>query len=292
MSITLAQNNYGKSRVRIVKVARQPDRHDLKQLTVGVQFEGDFDSCYRYGDNTRILPTDTMKNTVYAFAKLYSIEQIEEFARQLAEHFLTDNPQISKVEIDIAEDLWQRIPYGGKPHASSFMTAGGEQRTTKVTGTREGFVTQAGIENLMVLRTAGSGFENYIHDPFTTLRETEDRILATAVKALWTYTDKNDIAYGPYWQGVREALLQTFVEHESKSVQHTLYAMAEAALERYAEISEISISMPNKHCLLVDLSPFGLENNNEVFVATDEPFGLIEGCVRREANKSAAHERA
>src|SRR5579864_5957319 len=135
MSITLAHNNYGKSRVRLFKVARQPDRHDLKQLTVGIQFEGDFESCYRFGDNTRILPTDTMKNTVYAFAKLYSIEQIEEFARTLADHFLTDNDQVSKVEVDIAEDLWTRIPYGGKPHATSFQLGSGEQRTTLVTMT-------------------------------------------------------------------------------------------------------------------------------------------------------------
>jgi len=281
MSITLAHNNYGKSRVRLVKVARQPDRHDFKQLTVGIQFEGDFESSYKYGDNTRILPTDTMKNTVYAFAKLYSIEQIEEFARQLTEHFLTDNPQISRVRVDIAEDLWQRIPYGGKPHATSFMPAGGEQRTTAVTGTRDSLVTEAGIDHLVLLRTAGSGFENYIHDPFTTLPETEDRILATAVKVTWTYTN-DEIPFGPYWHGVREALLQTFVEHESKSVQHTLYAMAAAAMERYEDISEMSISMPNKHCLPVDLSRFGLENNNEVFVPTDEPYGLIEARVKRE----------
>lgn len=287
MSITLEQNNYGKSSVRLVKVARQPDRHDLKQLTVGVHFEGDFESCYLYGDNTRILPTDTMKNTVYAFAKLYAIEQIEEFARQLAEHFLTDNPQISKVRVDIAEDLWQRIPYGAKPHATSFMRSGDEQRTAAVTATRETIVTEAGIDNLVVLRTAGSGFENYIHDPFTTLEETEDRILATAVKATWTYVH-DEIPFGPCWHGVREALLQTFVEHDSKSVQHTLYAMAAAVLERYEEISEVAISMPNKHCLLVDLSRFGLDNNNEVFVPTDEPYGLIEARVKRQASASAA----
>jgi urate oxidase len=282
MSIVIAQSNYGKSRVRLVKVARQPDRHDLKQLTVGIQFEGDFDSCYQFGDNTRILPTDTMKNTVYAFAKLYAIDQIEDFARQLAEHFLTGNDQISKVRIDIVEDLWARIPFGAKAHATSFMPAGKEQRTAAVTATRDETTTEAGIENLVVLRTAGSGFENYIHDPFTTLPETPDRILATAVKVNWTYTD-SDIPFGPYWYGVREALLETFVEHESKSVQHTLYAMGAAALERYEEISDISISMPNKHCLLVDLSRFGLENNNEVFVPADEPYGLIEAHLKREA---------
>jgi urate oxidase len=282
MSITLAQSNYGKSRVRLVKVARQQDRHDFKQLTVGIQFEGNFESCYLYGDNTRILPTDTMKNTVYAFAKLYAIEQIEDFARQLVEHFLTDNDQLSKVRIDIAEDLWARIPFGGKPHATAFMPASQEQRTAAVTGTREGLVFEAGIDHLVLLKTAGSGFENYIHDPFTTLPETADRILATAVRVTWTYSD-SDIPFGTYWHGVREALLQTFIEHDSKSVQHTLYAMAEAALERYEEISEISISMPNKHCLPVDLSHFGLENNNEVFMPVDEPYGLIEARVKREA---------
>jgi urate oxidase len=280
MSFAIAHSNYGKSRVRLVKVARQPDRHDLKQLTVGIQFEGNFDSCYEFGDNTRILPTDTMKNTVYAFAKLYAIEQIEEFALHLAEHFLTDNDQISKVRIDIAEDLWARIPYGAKPHATSFMPAGTEQRTAAVTLTRGETIIEAGIDNLVVLKTAGSGFENYIHDPFTTLPETPDRILATAVKVDWMYTD-NDIPFGPYWHGVREALLETFVEHESRSVQHTLYAMAAAALERYTEISDITISMPNKHCLLVDLSRFGLENNNEVFVPVDEPYGLIEAHIKR-----------
>ncbi len=142
-------------------------------------------------------------------------------------------------------------------------------------------VTEAGIDNLVVLKTAGSGFENFIHDPFTTLPETADRILATAVKVTWTYTDA-EIPFGPYWHGVREALLETFVEHESKSVQHTLYAMAQAALARYQEISDISISMPNKHCLPVDLRHFGLENNNEVFMPVDEPYGLIEAHLKRD----------
>ena len=281
MSITIAHSNYGKSRVRVLKVARQPDRHDLKQLTVGIQFEGNFDSCYQFGDNTRILPSDTLKNTVYAFAKLYAIEQIEDFARQLAEHFLTDHDQISMVRVDIAEDLWVRIPYGGKPHATAFVADGKEQRTAAVTATRDELTTEAGIDNLTMMKTAGSGFENYLHDPFTTLPEMPDRVLATAVRAVWKYTD-DDVPFGPYWHGVREALIETFVEHESKSVHHTLYAMAEAVLGRYREISEIVVSMPNKQCTLVDLSPFGLENENEVFAPADEPYGLIEAHIKRE----------
>src|SRR5581483_688702 len=197
MAITIAQSNYGKSHVRVLKVARQPDRHDLKELAVGIQFEGNFDSCYQFGDNTRILPTDTLKNTVYAFAKLYAIEQIEEFARLLAEHFLTDHDQITRARVEIVEDLWTRIPYGGKLHGTAFFGGAREQRTAAVTMTRQGITTEAGIANLLVLRTSGAGFENYLHDPFTTLPEMSDRVLQTVVNATWTYTD-DDIPYGPY----------------------------------------------------------------------------------------------
>ena len=280
MPITLSHNNYGKSRVRLMKLTRQPDRHDLKDLTVDIQFEGDLESSYTQGENRKVLPTDTMKNTVYALAKLYPIEQIEDFGQQLAEHFLTGNAQVSKVRIDIAENLWSRVPHGGKPHASTFTPAGQERRTATITATRDNTTIQAGIDDLVVLKSAGSGFEGYIHDPFTTLKETSDRIFATAIKAVWTY-GSSEIPFGPYWHGVREAICQTFVEHESKSVQHTLYAMGKAVLERYEEIADISLSLPNKHCLLVDLSPFGLDNDNEVFVPTVEPYGLIEATIRR-----------
>jgi len=286
MPISLAHNNYGKSQIRLLKLRRQPDRHDIKDLTLDIRFEGDFESCYLYGDNTRILPTDTIKNTAYAFAKLYSIEHIEEFGRTLAEHFLTDNPQISKVRVKIAENVWNRVPYGAKPHASTFMAAGGQQRTATITATREGVSIQAGIENLDLMRTAGAGFENYIHDPFTTLPEMEERVLTTTAKVEWTYS-QNDIPFGAYWHGACEALIQTFIEHESKSAQHTLYAMGNAVLERYEEISEISIAMPAKHCVLVDLSPFGLDNNNEVFVPAEEPYATIEATVRREEGEEA-----
>ena len=182
MSISLIENNYGASNVRLIKVRRLQDRHDLKELSVRIQFEGEFESSYTSGDNRSILPADTIKNTVYALAKLYTIEQIEEFAQQLINHFLTDNAQIRRVRVEIAEHLWTRITFGGKPHPWSFTPAGPERRTTIVTGTRETTFIESGIENLQVVKTTGSGFEGYLHDPFTTLKETSDRILATAVK--------------------------------------------------------------------------------------------------------------
>jgi urate oxidase len=282
VSTTLIEDSYGASHVRLIKVRRMQDRHDLKELSVGIQFEGEFASAYTTGDNRSILPADTIKNTVYALAKLYTIEQIEDFAQELINHFLTDKPQVRKVRVEIAEYLWTRIPFGGKPHPWSFMPAGPERRTTVVTGNRETVLIEAGIENLQVVKTTGSGFEGYLHDPFTTLKETADRILATAVKASWLYSD-NEIPFAVYWHGVREAILDTFVEHESRSMQYTLHAMAEAVLERYSDIAEIHLSVPNKDCRLVDLGLFGLENNNEVFAPAEEPYELIEARLRRES---------
>jgi len=248
---------------------------------VGIQFEGEFESSYTSGDNSSILPADTIKNTVYALAKLYTIEQIEEFAQQLIDHFLTDNAQVKKVRVEIAEHLWTQIPFGGKPHPWSFTPAGPERRTAIVTGTRETVFIEAGIENLQIVKTTGSGFEGYLHDPFTTLKETSDRILATVVKASWLYSD-NEIPFSVYWHGVRQAILDTFVEHESRSMQYTLHAIAEAVLERYGDIAEIRLWLPNKNFRTVDLGFFGLENNNEVFEPAEEPFEMIEARLRRE----------
>jgi urate oxidase len=280
MSTTLIENSYGAARVRLLKVRRMQDRHDLKELAVGIQFEGEFADSYTAGDNRSILPADTIKNTVYALAKLYAIESIEEFAQSLIDHFLTGNAQVHKVRVEIAEHLWARIPFGGKPHPWSFTPAGPERRTTVVTGTREVVIVEAGLENLQVVKTSGSGFEGYLHDPFTRLKETSDRILATAVKASWLYSD-NEIPFSVYWHGVRQAILDAFVEHESRSMQYTLQAIAEAVLERYADIAEIRLCLPNQDCRLVDLSLFGLENNNEVFAPAEEPFELIEARLRR-----------
>ena len=276
----ILQDHYGESNIRLVKVRRMQDRHDFKDLTIGIQFEGDFETSYTSGDNSRILPADTIKNTVYALAKLYSIEQIEEFAQQLIDHFLTDNSQVRQIRVDVAEHFWIRVPFGGKAHPWSFTPAGPEIRTTVVTGTRDGSTIEAGIDDLQIVKTIGSGFEGYLRDPFTTLQETSDRVLSTAVRASWHYSD-NEIPFGVYWHGVRQAILDTFVEHESRSIQYTMNAIAEAVLERYVDISEIKLSLPNKDCRLVDLSVLGLENKNEVFAPAEKPFELIEATVRR-----------
>ena len=275
MPISLAGNNYGKSRVRVMKVTRHADRHDLVELSVNVQFEGDFDAVHLAGNNDAVLPTDTMKNTVNALAKEWPGEQIEDFGRQLVEHFLEGNPQVSNVRIEIAQCQWARMDR----HA--FVQDSQERRTTEVSGTRGSLAVQSGIENMVILKTTGSGFEGYKKDRYTTLKETKDRILATAVRADWKY-DAPDVAYGPSRERARNAMLKTFVEHDSPSVQQTAYMMGKAALDAVPEIAEIRLSLPNKHCLLVDLPLFGMENRNEIFVPVDEPHGLIEVSVRRD----------
>jgi urate oxidase len=221
-----------------------------------------------------VLPTDTMKNTVNALAKAWSGEQIEDFGCQLTDHFLRDNPRVSVVRIEIAQTEWTRMA----PHA--FTRGSDERRTTHVTATRAGLVIESGIENLIVLKTAGSAFQGYKKDRYTTLKETTDRILATAITANWSYRTPR-VAFDPCWRQARAAILKTFIERDSPSVQHTAYAMGEAVLQAVEDIAEIRLSLPNKHCMLIDLGPFGLDNPNEIFVPTDEPHGLIEVSLQR-----------
>lgn len=278
--MTLAENSYGKSRVRLVRVTRHPDRHDFKDLTIDLAFEGDFETCYTEGDNSRILPTDTMKNTVYALARLRPVEQIEEFGVRLLRHFVANDPQISNARIEIAEHLWTRIPVEDRPHASSFLRSGSEKRIAIISGAREGIAIESGIAGMVILKTAGSAFEGFIKDRYTTLKETSDRILGTAVRAVWLYRGA-EIDFDRCWDGIRKVMLETFAAHASRSVQHTLYAMGDAALRAFTQVDRIRLSMPNKHCLLVDLAPFGMDNPNEVFVPVDEPHGLIEAVLRR-----------
>jgi urate oxidase len=281
MAIKLGANNYGKSGVRLLRVVKQQSRHDIKEVTLQVLFEGDFESAHTKGDNQKILPTDTMKNTVYVLARQYPAEAIEDFASHLIEHFLTYNPQVSRVRIEASETLWVRLALGGKPHATAFKHGGDERRTAMLEGTGEKTTIRAGIDDLSVLKTTKSAFEGFLRDPYTTLTEDRDRILSTVIHADWLY-EGSETEFTPMWHGVRQTLLETFAEHDSHSLQHTLYAMGEAVLNNFDRIREIYLSLPNKHFNLVNLKPFGMDNPAEVFLPTDEPHGLIEATLRKE----------
>ncbi len=281
MTVKINHDNYGKARVRLMKVARKGERHELQNITVKIAFEGDFTEVHTVGDNSRVLPTDTMKNTVYTLAhQTQEIEEIEVFELRLADYFLTNNNQVTRVVVEIAEHDWTRIAVGGEPHQHSFTKDGDEKRTTKVSVTRDGETVESGIEDLIVLKTAKSGFVGFIKDCFTTLPEATDRIFCTSVKADWRYAN-TDAATGEAWRNVRQTIIETFAGHDSLSVQHTLYAMGEAVLENFSDIAEIAFSLPNIHCLPIDFTRFGLENDNRIFVPTDEPHGLIEARLSR-----------
>jgi len=281
MSVKLVHDNYGKSRVRLMKVERRGDVHHLQNINVKIALEGDFDEIHITGDNSNCLPTDTMKNTVYALAgETQEIEAIEVFGRRLAAHFLANNEQVGCVTIDIFETAWKRMKFDGEEHDHSFVKGSGEKRTAKIIATRDNVTIESGVEDLIVLKTTDSGFVGFIKDAFTTLPETADRIFSTAIKATWRYSSA-DAATNAAFQNIRQTILEVFAGHDSLSVQHTLYAIGEAILNEFPEVEEIEFSLPNIHCLPIDMSKFGQANDNRIFVPTDEPHGLIEARLAR-----------
>jgi urate oxidase len=281
MTITLGANRYGKSRVRLMKVMRDAAVHRVAEWNVEVWLSGDFRECFIDGDNCRILPTDTMKNTVYSLARSSSAASMEEFAVELASHFIENNPHADGVEIRIRSTPWKHIVAGGETFATAFTHAQDKLDTVAVTISRsDGLSVKAGFEGLWLLKTARSAFAGYMKDRLTTLKETHDRLFGTLASAEWQYAGVNldPIAMR---ERAETAVLSAFAGHNSLSVQQTLYAMAQAALEAVPEMTEIHLFLPNKHCNLVDLSAFGQDNPNQIFVPTDEPHGSIEATVRR-----------
>jgi len=246
----------------------------VKDLNVSVALAGDFADTHITGDNSKVVPTDTQKNTVFAFAR-DGIGEIEDFGIRLARHFVNEFASVYRARVDIEEQPWQRI------HDQAFLQAGSEKRLATVTSTDDGVWVVAGIGDLVLMKSGGSEFHGYIRDRFTTLPETTDRILATAVQARWRYAG-TDVDWRTSFDQVRGLLLDAFANHHSLSLQQTLYAMGETVLEARPEVAEIRMTMPNKHHFVVDMTPFGMANDNEVFYAADRPYGLIEGAITRD----------
>lgn len=282
MSIELAQNNYGESRIRLLRLMRRGGLHEVKDVTLSVRFEGAFEAAHKKGENRAILPTDTVKNTVYVLAKQYPAESIEEFAFHLTEHFLTYNPQVALVEARISERPWSRIMIGDKGHATAFLASVSEKRTAHISAARDRLALQSGLEDLLVMKTSGAAFANFLRDPYTTLEENQHCILSTSLNATWSYEfTEPDMPFSTMWHGVRKTLLETFAAHEGKSIQNTLYTLGQAVLDNFEAINEIHVRMPDNYCPAVNLKPFGMENENEVFVPLGEPQGTAEATLRR-----------
>lgn len=276
----LISHRYGKARVRVAKILRGKDRQSIVDIDVAAMLEGDFESSYTSGDNTKVVPTDTIKNTINVLAKEKLSEEIELFAIGLGEHFLKLYPQVRTANIEISQRDWQRMEFDGKPHPHSFAAGSDAKKFTRVVCTRESQSIESGIRDYVLLKSTGSGFENYPKDEFTTLPETADRILATSLVAKWSFTKKPD-SYRAQNDKIIAAMLKVFANNYSPSAQTTLFEMGTVALDVCPEISRIELAMPNKHYLPIDLSRFGRENKNEVFTPTDEPHGQIEAVVTR-----------
>jgi urate oxidase len=280
MTIVLGPNQYGKAEVRVVAVDRSSPRHGLVDLDVSTSLRGDFAAAHTTGDNGHVLTTDTQKNTVFAFAR-DGVGSPEAFGLRLARHFTGSYDWITGARVVVESYGWERITVGGVEHDHSFRKAGSEVRTAVATADGDDVHVLAGIGDLVVLKTAGSEFWGFPHDRYTTLAETRERILATAVTARWRYT-RTDLDFDARFSGVRTALLETFASTHSLALQQSLYAMGEAVLERVPDVAEVRMSMPNKHHFLQDLSAYGLDNPDVVYHADDRPYGLIEGMVLRD----------
>ena len=285
MPAKLHTNRYGKSRVRLMRLTKHFDHHDLDEWTVQLLLQGDFETAHTHGDNSKILPTDTMKNTVYSIARESKADSMEDYAKELIDFILSRNPQVTSAEVIIESTLWKRLTVDGQPFPTAFMRGSDERQTTTVSRQqKKPFDVTSGFDNLTVLKTANSAFTGYIKDKLTTLPETTDRLFGTALKAEWPYTAAAiaaGIDFNKARTHLREALISTFAKHNSLSVQQTLFAMGEAALAHANILDQIYLLMPNKHNLLVDLSRFGQENPNHIFVPTDEPHGTIEATLHR-----------
>jgi len=285
--IELGPNRYGKSAIRLVKIIRHEDRHEVRDLTVGIALEGDFEAAHVEGDNANVVATDTMKNTVYALAREHLTGPVERFGLVLARHFVGLDA-VAGASVSIDEHRWVRVPTDDGAAPNAFFRSGDFTRTAVVSATEAGTSIEAGIRDLTVMKTTNSAFSGFPRDEYTTLPEVDDRIMATKVTATWRYGGGADgadhaghVDFDASFDAVGATLLDVFAEHHSPSVQASVWICGRAILERHPEVDEVRMSLPNLHHWLVDLSPFGQPNEGEIFVPTLEPHGLIEATVRR-----------
>ncbi|WP_412517409.1 urate oxidase [Actinomadura madurae] len=285
MAIRLGPNQYGKAETRVVRVYRGTASHGIRDLSVSTSLRGRFEAAHLSGDQRDVLPTDTQKNTVFAFAKKEGIGAIEDYALSLGRRFLRAAPAADAARVAVEEYGWERIEVHGVPHDHAFVRSGAGVRTTTayVEGSQgaERACVVSGVKDLVLLKSTGSEFSGFLKDEYTTLQETHDRILATSLVACWRYST-TDLDWDASFAAIRALLMSRFAEIHSLALQQTLYGVGESVLAAHPEVNAIRLSAPNKHHFLVDLRPFGMENDGEVFIAADRPYGLIETTVLRD----------
>jgi urate oxidase len=284
--IILGKNQYGKAENRVVRIYRDTPRHEIHDVNVSTCLRGDFSAAYLAGDQSEVLPTDTQKQTAYAYAKEKGLTSIEDYGLALARHFVHDVEPVTGARIEIDEYAWERAIVDGAEHNHTWMRKGQEVRTAAVTVDADGEWVIGGLKDLVILKSTGSEFSGFLSDPYTILEPTNDRVMATSLTAQWRFTS-TEVDWEQTYAGVKTQLVRQFALVQSLALQQTLYEMGKAVLETYPSIAEVRLAAPNKHHFVYDLSPFGLQNNKEVFNADDRPYGLIQATVTRDDAPSA-----
>ncbi|MEV5836341.1 factor-independent urate hydroxylase [Nocardia sp. NPDC052112] len=284
--IVLSDNRYGKAENRIVRIYRDQPRHEIRDVNVSTVLRGDFAAAYVSGDQSKVLPTDTQKQTAYAYAKKPGLQPIEDYARTLAAHFVDEIAPVDSARVEVEEYAWQRVTVDGSAHDYTWVRQGSEVRTATVTVAGKGDRQQAwvigGVKDLVILKSTGSEFADFLTDDFTVLAPTHDRMLATSLVAQWRFAVATGVDWDAVYAGVRQRLVEVFATLHSKALQQTLFEMGKAALEAFPVLAEIRLAAPNKHHFDYDLGRFGIENHGEVYHADDRPYGLIHATVQRE----------
>ncbi|MFL6028127.1 MAG: factor-independent urate hydroxylase [Friedmanniella sp.] len=286
MGIVLGSNQYGKAENRIVRIYRDSPRHEIRDVNVSTALRGDFSLAHIEGDQSAVLPTDTQKQTAYAFAKEKGLQSIEDYGLTLARHFVDDVEPVVAARVEIEEFAWERAVVDGAEHDHTWVRKGQETRTASVTvegsGDEQQVWVTGGLKDMVLLKSTGSEFAGFLTDPYTVLQPTHDRVMATSLVAKWRFTSHRGIDWEASYLGIKQILVRHFAQVHSLALQQTLYEMGKAVLEAYDVVAEVRLSAPNKHHFVYDLSPFGLENHNEVFHADDRPYGLIQATVTRD----------
>ncbi|MBI3224676.1 MAG: urate oxidase [Mycolicibacterium cosmeticum] len=278
--IILGKNQYGKAENRVVRIYRDAPRHEIHDINVSTCLRGDFTAAHLVGDQSDVLPTDTQKQTAYAYAKEKGLLSIEDYGLALARHFVHDVAPVQAARVEIDEYAWERAVVDGSEHDYTWIRKGQEVRTAAITVEGEHEYVVGGLKDLIILKSTGSEFAGFLTDPYTVLEPTHDRVMATSLVAQWRFTS-TEVDWETVYGQVKAAMVKQFAVVQSLALQQTLFQMGRAVLEEHPEIAEVRLSAPNKHHFVYDLSPFGLENNNEVFNADDRPYGLIQATVTR-----------
>ncbi len=274
-------SSQGESRVRVLRVIRHGDRHDARDLSVACRFEGSFAAAFREGRPDGVLPGETLKNIVYGVARDRGGDDIELFGLALCQRLLSEHAQLARVRVEVDERRWTRLEAGGRAQGQVFTAGSAERRTAAVTSNGTQTAVVSGIEDLVLMRTSGLVEGDRRDADQTGTTDGVQRLLVATLSARWTYTSA-DVTFASYRQGVRATLVDTFAWHASRSVQHTLYNIADVVLASYQEIADITLALRERPYRPADLFTTGLDNPDELFVALDEPLGVVEVTVERE----------